>query len=66
MGAVNAFFYMKSLKDIKLSIAYPLFSAGSILLMAIFSAILFGEYIGIKHTIGMIVICIGIFIVSLK
>ena len=33
LGGVNVFFFTKALKDIQLSIAYPIFSGGCIFLM---------------------------------
>jgi multidrug transporter EmrE-like cation transporter len=37
LGGVNVLFFTKALKDIKLSIGYPVFSGGCIFFMALFS-----------------------------
>ena len=64
LGGINVFFFTKSLKEIQLSIAYPLFSGGCIFLMALLSHVIFGERIGTVHAIGAAAIVLGIALMS--
>ncbi len=64
LGAINVFFFTKALKDIQLSIAYPVFSGGCIFLMALLSHALFAERIGGTHIVGAAVIVLGIALMS--
>lgn len=66
LGAVNAFFYTKSLKGINLNIAYPIFSALSIILISIFSISIFKESLSAQKIIGIVIIIIGVVIISIK
>jgi multidrug transporter EmrE-like cation transporter len=65
IGALNAFFYTKSLKGIKLSIAYPVFSAASIFLVSLISVVLFKEIISTRKAIGIGVILVGVVLVAM-
>ena len=65
IGAMNAFFYTKSLKGINLNIAYPVFSAFSIILVSVISIVLFREGINIQKIIGICVIVSGVIIITL-
>ena len=64
LGIVNVFFFTKALKDINLSIAYPVFSGGCIFFMAILSRYLFGEKITVMNMNGALVIVVGIALMS--
>ncbi len=64
LGGVSVFFFTIALKEIRLSIAYPIFSGGSILLMAAFSLAIFAERIGTIHIVGAAVIVLGIALMS--
>ncbi len=64
LGGINVFFFTKALKDIPLSVAYPVFSGGCIFLMALFSHILFAERISATHIVGAAVIVVGIALMS--
>ncbi len=64
LGGVNVFFFTKALKDIQLSIAYPIFSEGCIFLMAVLSHAIFAERIGTIHIVGAAVIVLGIALMS--
>jgi multidrug transporter EmrE-like cation transporter len=57
-------FFTKALKDIPLSVAYPVFSGGCIFLMALFSHILFAERISATHIVGAAVIVVDIALMS--
>ena len=47
LGGINILFFTKALKDIKLSIAYPVVSGACILFLVILSNIIFGEKISV-------------------
>jgi len=64
LGAVNVYFFTKALKDIQLSIAYPVFSGGCIFLMALLSNAIFSERVGTTHIVGAAVIVLGIALMS--
>ncbi len=64
LGAVNVLCFTKALKEIPLSIAYPLFSGACIFLMALLSHIIFGERLSAVHMAGAAVIVIGIALMS--
>jgi small multidrug resistance pump len=63
-GAINALFYTRSLKTIDLSIAYTIFSAGSIILITMVSLILFKESLTVPKAVGIGIICFGMYLVS--
>ena len=65
LGAANAVFYTRSLKGISLNIAYPIFSAGSIILVTLVSFLIFRESITTLKIIGIGVVAAGVIIVSL-
>jgi len=64
LGVVNVYFFTKSLKDINLSIAYPVFSGACILLMIASSSLIFGEKLSVVNIAGAVVIIIGIALMS--
>jgi multidrug transporter EmrE-like cation transporter len=67
VGAANAYFYMLTLKEgMQLNIAYPLFSALSIVLISIASSIFFKEKITLNWITGTIILLIGIIFISRK
>ncbi len=61
--AVSAFCYARSLARIDLSVAYPVFAAGSILLICLASRYLFGETISVHQAVGMAAIVGGMVLV---
>jgi multidrug transporter EmrE-like cation transporter len=65
LGAINAVFYTKSLKGIKLNTAYPIFSAGSLVLVSIISLVFFREMLSVQKIIGICLLIAGVVIVSL-
>lgn len=65
LGAVNAALYTKSLKGISLNTAYPVFSAGSLVLVVIVSIFLFGETVSIYKMLGILVLVGGVVLVSI-
>jgi small multidrug resistance pump len=64
LGAVNIYLFTKALKNINLSIAYPVFSGACIALMMILAHVIFGEKISGLNIVGAIVIFVGIVLMS--
>jgi len=64
IGGINVLFFTKALKDIQLSIAYPVFSGACIFLMILSSNVIFGERISFINMIGGIVVVAGIALMS--
>jgi multidrug transporter EmrE-like cation transporter len=64
LGGINILFFTKALKNINLSIAYPVFSGTSIFLMVALSHFVFGERISATNVVGAVVIIAGIALVS--
>jgi small multidrug resistance pump len=64
LGGVNIFFFTKALKNINLSISYPIFSGACIALMILSSTILFHEKMNMYNIIGAVVVIIGIALLS--
>ena len=64
LGGVNAFLYTKSLARIHLNVAYPIFSAGSILLVAVASILIFSESFSLKQGLGIVAVLAGIVLVT--
>jgi spermidine export protein MdtJ len=65
LGAVNAFLYTRSLAGIKLNVAYPIFSAGSLLLVSLVSLCVFGEGFSLQKLTGMGTLIVGVVLISL-
>jgi len=64
LGGINILFFTKALKDINLSIAYPVFSGACIFFMVILSHLIFGEKISGINMVGACVIVVGIALMS--
>jgi len=64
LGGINVLFFIKALKGINLSIAYPIFSGGCIFFMALFSHFIFGERMSATNIVGAAVIVLGIALMS--
>ncbi len=64
IAAVNTYCYTKSLERIRLSVAYPVYSAATILLLTLASVFLFKEGLAPRQIAGMAVIVLGIVLVS--
>jgi multidrug transporter EmrE-like cation transporter len=64
LGGINVLFFTKALKEITLSIAYPVFSGACIFLMVILSHLIFGEKISVMNMVGALVIVVGIALMS--
>jgi multidrug transporter EmrE-like cation transporter len=64
LGGINILFFTKALKNINLSIAYPVFSGISIFLMVTLSHFIFSERISAVNMAGAVVIIVGIALIS--
>ncbi|HMK65197.1 MAG TPA: SMR family transporter [Thermodesulfobacteriota bacterium] len=64
LGGTNIWFFTKALKNISLSVAYPVFSGACILLMAILTHLFFGEKLSPVNMAGALVIIVGIALMS--
>jgi multidrug transporter EmrE-like cation transporter len=64
LGGINVLFFTKALKDIDLSIVYPVFSGGCIFFMVLLSHIIFGEKISTINMAGAAVVVVGIALMS--
>jgi multidrug transporter EmrE-like cation transporter len=64
LGGINVYLFIKALKSINLSIAYPIFSGACLALIMILSHIVFEEKISSLNIIGTIVIFVGIVLLS--
>ena len=62
IGLLNTIAYLKALETIRLGTAYPLFAAGSIVLIAVMSLVLFGESLSWRQTAGLVVLCGGLYL----
>ena len=63
-GAINTYLFTKSLKEINLGIAYPIFSAASITLIMLVSVFVFNEKINPINVIGAFIIILGIVLLT--
>lgn len=64
LGGINVLFFTKALKDIPLSIAYPVFSGACIFFMALLSHLMFGEKMSAVNMVGAAVVVVGIALMS--
>jgi multidrug transporter EmrE-like cation transporter len=59
IGLLNTLCYIKALEKIDLGIAYPVFSAASILLIGGISFFFFREALSVQKAVGLATICAG-------
>jgi len=64
IGLLNTLCYIKALEKIPLNQAYPLFSAASIVLIALVSVFAFSEGFSLTKVVGLTTICAGIVILG--
>ncbi len=64
LGGINILFFTKALKDINLSIAYPVFSGACIFFTVILSHVIFGEKMSAINIVGAAVVVVGIGLMS--
>jgi len=65
LGAINAILYTKSLMGIKLNTAYPVFAAGSLVLVSMISLVVFHETFSIQKIVGICLLIGGVVVVSI-
>jgi multidrug transporter EmrE-like cation transporter len=65
LGAANALLYTRTLEGIKLNVAYPIFSAGSLLLVSLISLCVFNEGFSLQKLTGMGTLIAGVVLISL-
>ena len=58
---VNLMLFAKALDDIPVSVAYPMLAASGFAMLAISSALVFGERFGWWQVAGLILVVLGIF-----
>ena len=63
-GAGNVILFTKSLKGIGLNVAYPVYSAGTIILVTLAAILVFREHVTALRVIGIAVIMLGMVLVS--
>jgi multidrug transporter EmrE-like cation transporter len=64
LGAINTFLFTKSLKEINLGIAYPIFSAASITIIILVSVFIFNEKFNLINIFGAFLIIFGIVLLT--
>ena len=64
LGAINTFLFTKSLKEINLGIAYPIFSAANITLIILVSVFIFNEKFNQLNLLGAFLIILGIILLT--
>jgi small multidrug resistance pump len=64
LGAANLFCFTAALKQMRLAIAYPVFSGATIALMVVTSALAFGERITYTMITGCAVVIMGIVLLT--
>ena len=60
LGLLGTLSYIKALEKIDLATAFPIFSAATIVLLALVSLLFFHETISFQKGAGLIVLCIGL------
>jgi multidrug transporter EmrE-like cation transporter len=63
LGLINTIFYIKSLEEIPLGIAFPAWSGACIVLIALISLVVFHQAISVRQWIGLATICVGLLLV---
>jgi len=64
LAGINTWFFTRSLKDLNLSVAYPVFSAASILIIILISLFLFHEKISLVNVFGGGLVIAGIVLLT--
>jgi multidrug transporter EmrE-like cation transporter len=63
-GAINVFLFTTALRELKLAIAYPVFSGASITAIVLLSAWLFDESVTRTNFAGAVLVALGIGLLS--
>ena len=66
LGAANLFCFTAALKQLRLAVAYPVFSGATIALMVVTSALAFNERITLTMILGCAVVFAGIVLLTLQ
>ena len=64
LGVANVLLYTLSIRGNKLSVAYPIFSAGSLIAVFLSSFTLFKETVAAKDMLGVVAIAVGIAMIA--
>jgi len=64
IAGTNTFFFIQSIKELNLSIAYPIFSAASIILIVLLSSLIFHERLSGVNIAGAVIAIIGIVLLT--
>ena len=64
LGGINTLFFTYAMREIPLSLAYPMFSGASIALVVLLSAVTFGEKVSATHLAGAATVALGIVLLS--
>jgi multidrug transporter EmrE-like cation transporter len=60
IGLANTLCYIKALEEYALSVAYPVFMAGSVILITLVSALILGEQVSLQKAAGLFAIGVGL------
>ena len=60
IGLVNTVSFIRSLETLELGVAFPIFSAASIVIIVVVSYLLLQEPISAQKAIGLAILCIGL------
>lgn len=60
VGLVNTVSFIKSLETLDLGVAFPVFSAASIVIIAVASYVVLQEPISIQKAMGLGLLCVGL------
>lgn len=62
--ATNLLFYVQALKQMPLAIGYPVLVGGSMVGVNLLAVLLFGEFMDLRHYLGMAMVFAGIVLLS--
>jgi multidrug transporter EmrE-like cation transporter len=60
IGLANTLCYIKALEEYALGVAYPLFMAGSVILIAVLSVLIFREQLSMQRVAGLCALGVGL------
>jgi multidrug transporter EmrE-like cation transporter len=63
-GGISAFLWIIVISKFQLSFVFPAATSVGFVLIAVFSSCLFGEQISLIRWIGIVVLCLGVFLIS--
>ncbi len=63
-GGISAFLWIIVISKFELSFVFPAATSVGFVLIAVFSSCLFGEQISLIRWIGIVVLCLGVFLIS--